>query len=61
VRVDQAPGHPARELTWEDIAAKFMDCAAQAHIDTSKALHGLGMLKRLETCEDVGTIVALLH
>ena len=37
VRVDQAPGHPARELTWDDIAAKFMDCAAQARIDPNKA------------------------
>ena len=33
VRVDHAPGHPCRELTWEDISAKFMDCAAQARID----------------------------
>ena len=37
VRVDQAPGHPFRELTWEDIAAKFTDCAAQARLDPGKA------------------------
>jgi 2-methylcitrate dehydratase PrpD len=61
VRVDHAPGHPSRELAWEDISAKFMDCAAQASIHTSKAMQALGMLKRLETCEDVGKIVALLH
>jgi 2-methylcitrate dehydratase PrpD len=61
VRVEQAPGHPARELTWEDIAAKFMDCAAQAHIDTSKAQQALGILACLETCTDFGEVVALLH
>jgi 2-methylcitrate dehydratase PrpD len=61
VRVDQAPGHPSRELTWADIAAKFMDCAAQACIDPGKAKHALSLLERLETCADVGEVVALLH
>src|SRR5919108_2494436 len=49
VRVDQAPGHPSRELTWADIAAKFMDCAAQACIDPGKAEQALSLLERLET------------
>ena len=61
VRVDQAPGHPSRELTWDDIAAKFMDCAAQARIDPDKAKHALSILERLETCADIGEVVALLH
>lgn len=61
VRVDQAPGHPSRQLTWDDIAAKFMDCAAQGRIDTGKAERALGLLTRLETCPDIGAVVALLH
>jgi 2-methylcitrate dehydratase PrpD len=61
VRVDQAPGHPSRELTWENIAAKFMDCAAQAHIDPAKAKHAFTILERLETCADIAEVVALLH
>ena len=61
VRVDQAPGHPSRQLTWDDIAAKFMDCAAQARIDPGKATRALGLLTRLETCTDIGAVVALLH
>jgi 2-methylcitrate dehydratase PrpD len=61
VRVDQAPGHPSRELTWDDIAAKFMDCAAQARVDPAKAKAALGILERLETCTDIGEVVALLH
>ena len=61
VRVDQAPGHPARALTWDDIAAKFMDCAAQAHIDPGKAERAFGLLRRLETCPDIGEVVALLQ
>jgi 2-methylcitrate dehydratase PrpD len=55
------PGHPSRELTWDDIAAKFMDCAAQARIDPSKAQRVLSLLTRLETCTDMGAVVALLH
>ena len=61
VRVDKAPGHPSRQLTWDDIAAKFMDCAAQARIDPGKVQRALGLLTRLETCTDIGEVVALLH
>jgi 2-methylcitrate dehydratase PrpD len=61
VRVDQAPGHPSRQLTWDDIAAKFMDCAAQARLDAGKAQRALGLLTRLETCPDIGEVVALLR
>jgi 2-methylcitrate dehydratase PrpD len=61
VRVDQAPGHPSRELTWDDLSAKFMDCAAQACIEPDKAERALSILARLESCEDVGEVVALLH
>jgi 2-methylcitrate dehydratase PrpD len=60
-RVDQAPGHPSRELTWDDIAAKFVDCAAQARVDAGKAKRALDILEQLETCIDVGEVVALLH
>jgi 2-methylcitrate dehydratase PrpD len=61
VRVHQAPGHPSRELTWDDVAAKFMDCAAQARLDPGKAKSALSILERLETCADIGEVVALLH
>jgi hypothetical protein len=59
--VDQAPGHPARELTWDDIAAKFMDCASQARIDLGKAKRALDILARLETCADINEVVSLLR
>jgi 2-methylcitrate dehydratase PrpD len=61
IRVHQAPGHPSRELTWEDISAKFGDCAAQARIDPGRAKHALGILERLEACADIGEVVTLLH
>ena len=61
VRVDHAPGHPSRELTWDDISAKFMDCAAQARIDSGHAQRALSFLERLETCADIGEVIALLQ
>ena len=61
VQVDQAPGHPCRELTWDEITAKFMDCAAQARIDPGKAKRALTILEGLDTCTDIGQVVALLH
>ena len=61
VRVDQAPGHPSRELTWEDITAKFTDCAAQARLDPGKATQALRILAQLETCADIREVVALLR
>jgi 2-methylcitrate dehydratase PrpD len=61
VSVQQAPGHPARELTWEEISAKFVDCAAQAHIDADKVDRALSLLERLESCMDIGEVMVLLH
>jgi 2-methylcitrate dehydratase PrpD len=61
VRVAQAPGHPARELTWEEISTKFRDCAAQAHIDTANVERAFSLLERLESCTAMDEVVALLH
>ena len=59
--IDHAPGHPSRELTWDDISAKFMDCAAQARIDPRKAQRAFTILEQLETCADIGEVMVLLH
>jgi 2-methylcitrate dehydratase PrpD len=61
VRIARAPGHPSRALTWDDLAAKFMDCATQARINPGKAERAFGILKRLETCVDVREVLILLH
>lgn len=62
VRVDKAPGSPARELTWDDLKTKFMDCARHTQrIDETQALQAFEAIQRLETLDDVDTIVALLR
>ena len=62
VRVDVAPGAPARELTWSEVQEKFMDCAKQAsRISDAKAISAFAALKALDQAEDVTRITALLH
>ena len=61
VRIHKAPGHPSRELNWDDIGAKFDDCARAARIDPAKAQQAYTRLRDLESCTDMRTIVSLLH
>jgi 2-methylcitrate dehydratase PrpD len=57
LRVDVAPGHPGRELTWEEVRDKFMDCAMHGHVDAGRAERALAQIMRLEECTDVSRVV----
>src|SRR5262249_11237832 len=59
-RIDIPPGHPRRELTWEDLRAKFADCAALAKIPTDRARQAFDQLAALERVEDLRPLVGLL-
>jgi 2-methylcitrate dehydratase PrpD len=62
VRVDKAPGSPARELTWEELQAKFMDCARAApRIPEARAQEAFETIRELEHLADVRTLVQLLR
>jgi 2-methylcitrate dehydratase PrpD len=62
IRVDKAPGSPARELTWDELRAKFVDCAAQTgRVGEQQALEAFEAIQRLETVDDIGMIVELLR
>ena len=61
VRIFKAPGHPSRELSWEEITHKFNDCARQAKIDAAIALEALDQIRALQTCPDVSLIINKLH
>ena len=60
VRVDHAPGHPERELSWDGLRGKFMDCAEHARMDRAQSQAAFERLTRLEACDDVYEIVGLL-
>jgi 2-methylcitrate dehydratase PrpD len=58
---NRGPGHPSRELTWQDIEAKFADCARQAHLAPATVSAAFAALRELEHCEDMHGFVANLH
>jgi 2-methylcitrate dehydratase PrpD len=62
IRIDVPPGAPARELTWDELQGKFMDCAKQApRISKANAKLAFASIKALDQAEDVSHISALLH
>jgi hypothetical protein len=60
VRVDVSPGHPARELGWDDIERKLADCAASAGLPASQAAAAFAALETLEGRPDVRGVVGHL-
>lgn len=60
-RVDIAPGHPKRPLTWDDLNRKFLDCAASCGVDAGVAQEVFDALRRLETLTDVGAVLRRLN
>lgn len=56
-RVDIAPGHPKRSLTWEDLNAKFLDCASSCGVDGGVAQTAFDALTRLEQMPDVAALL----
>lgn len=62
IRVDKAPGSPSRELTWNDLHLKFMDCARQSkRVPETKAQQAFAALQRLDELEDIGSVIELLR
>lgn len=60
VRIHKPPGHPSRELSWDDLDHKFRDCAAQAGMDAKHADSAIAALKALDTQSDIAGLVGLL-
>jgi 2-methylcitrate dehydratase PrpD len=60
MRIDTIPGHPTKELGWDAIEAKFMDCARYGGLAEARAAQAYTSLRTLETCENVSEIVELL-
>ncbi len=62
MRVDQAPGAPGRELTWNDLQRKFIDCARQSQrIGEGKAAQAFATIQKLDELDDIGTLIEMLR
>ena len=61
-RVVAPPGAPGRDLSWDDLHAKFRDCARQSsRITEASADKAFGLLQNLEQVGDIGMIADLLR
>jgi 2-methylcitrate dehydratase PrpD len=57
LRVDAAPGSPSRELTWDELRDKFMDCARQApRISAADAESAFSSIRALDRVDDIRSI-----
>jgi 2-methylcitrate dehydratase PrpD len=62
IRVDKAPGSPGRDMSWDELRAKFTDCARQSgRIAEKPAVQAFEMIRRLEQVDDIGKVVDLLR
>jgi 2-methylcitrate dehydratase PrpD len=62
VRVDKAPGSPGRELGWDDLRGKFMDCARHSgRIPGTAAAQAFDAIRQLDRVGNISEIVELLR
>ena len=59
IRIDRPPGHPARPLTWEQLAAKFADCAEAAHLRSAARDEAFGLLRNLDKLDRLERCIRL--
>lgn len=60
-RVDIAPGHPDRPLSWDDYHKKFLDCANSCDIGADVAVLAFEQLRKMEALKSVGTVLLTLE
>lgn len=60
VRVDKPVGSPERELGWDDLEAKFHDCAGQAGLTANSAADSFAAWRGLRRCADVSSLITPL-
>jgi 2-methylcitrate dehydratase PrpD len=58
-RTDIAKGNPADPMSYEEVAAKFLDCASFAKWPQAKAKQIVEMVRRLEDVADIRALTAL--
>jgi len=58
-RADFGKGSPANPMSFDEVAEKFLGCAAFAEWPASKAERVIAMVRKLEDLSDVRTLTAL--
>jgi 2-methylcitrate dehydratase PrpD len=58
-RTDVAKGNPANPMSYDEVAAKFLDCAAFAKWPTAKGKAIVEMVRKLEDVQNLDALTAL--
>ena len=58
--MDVPPGHPKRELTWDDLEAKFLDCADSCGVARTTAHSAFADLRDLGNVADISRLAERL-
>ncbi len=61
VQVNYPRGAPENELSWDEVGAKFRECAAFGKVDERPAATALKILSALERCPDVAELLRVLQ
>ncbi len=61
IRMDKPPGSPQRELSWDDLREKFMDCGRDSgHVAEKPAARAFEAIQKLESSKDIAEVTRLL-
>jgi 2-methylcitrate dehydratase PrpD len=61
IRIDKPPGSPQRELSWDDLREKFIDCARHSgHVAEKPAAQAFDTIRKLEDVADITAVARLL-
>ena len=58
-RVTYIEGHPKNAMTFDEVAAKFRDCARFGGLPSDRAERVIDAVAKLETLEDSGSLARL--
>ena len=61
VRVDKPTGSPRKELSWDDLQAKFLDCAREASLPEAAAAKACETWRHLRRSPDMSAAIALVQ
>jgi 2-methylcitrate dehydratase PrpD len=59
-RVDLASGSPKKGMTWDEVKAKFLDCAAYGGLEIGPAQAAAEILGSLEKCQRMSELIGYL-
>ena len=57
IRIDKPPGSPQRELSWDDLKQKFLDCAGHSgHVGPKSATAAFDAIRKLDQLNDIAQV-----